>query len=71
VTVYVAISFISIEQARTNLQMQTQLQSFDSIRELVQQKWINEISRFEVRSVAKKQQILEINNYIRRHLQSS
>ncbi len=48
VTVYVGISFISIEQARINLQMQTQLQPFDSIRELVQQKWLNEISRFEV-----------------------
>ncbi len=34
--------------------MQTQLESFDSIRQLVQQKWLNEISRFEVRSVFKK-----------------
>jgi putative alpha-1,2-mannosidase len=48
VTVYVGISFISIEQARTNLQLQTKLQPFDSIRELVQQKWIDELSRFVV-----------------------
>jgi hypothetical protein len=33
--------------------MQTQLESFDSIRQLVQQKWLNEISRFEVRSIFK------------------
>jgi putative alpha-1,2-mannosidase len=51
ITVYVSISFISIEQARTNLQMQTKLQSFDSIREFVQHNWLNEISRFEVCSV--------------------
>jgi putative alpha-1,2-mannosidase len=38
VTAYVSISFISIEQARINLQMQTQLESFDSICQLVQQK---------------------------------
>jgi putative alpha-1,2-mannosidase len=49
VTVYVGISFISIEQARINLQMQTQLQSFDGLRLRVQQKWLNEISRFQVR----------------------
>lgn len=48
ITVYVGISFVSIEQARTNLQVQTQLKSFDSIRELIQQKWLDEISRFEV-----------------------
>ncbi|CAF3777846.1 unnamed protein product, partial [Rotaria sp. Silwood1] len=48
VTVYVGISFVSIEQARINLQMQTNLESFDSIREFIQQKWLNELSRFEV-----------------------
>ncbi|CAF1476531.1 unnamed protein product [Rotaria magnacalcarata] len=48
ITVYVGISFISIEQARINQQIQTKLQPFDAIRELVQQKWLNEISRFEV-----------------------
>ncbi|CAF4759608.1 unnamed protein product, partial [Rotaria sp. Silwood2] len=47
VTVYVGISFVSIEQARINLQTQTNLESFDSIRELIQQKWLNELSRFE------------------------
>ncbi|CAF4361197.1 unnamed protein product, partial [Adineta steineri] len=47
-TVYVAISFISLEQAHINLKIQTNLQSFDAIRELVQQKWLDEISRFEV-----------------------
>jgi len=49
VTIYVGISFVSLEQAHINLETQTKLQSFDSIRELVQQKWLNEISRFEVR----------------------
>ena len=49
VTMYVGISFISIEQARTNLHMQTNMfQSFDSMRTIVQQKWLDEISRFEV-----------------------
>ena len=49
VTMYVGLSYISIEQARTNLQLQTNmLQPFDSIRATVQQKWLDEISRFEV-----------------------
>jgi putative alpha-1,2-mannosidase len=49
VTMYVGISYISIEQARTNLQIQTNMfQSFDSIRTIVQQKWLDELSRFEV-----------------------
>jgi putative alpha-1,2-mannosidase len=49
VTMYVGLSYISIEQARTNLQMQTNMfQSFDSMRTIVQQKWLDEISRFEV-----------------------
>ncbi|CAF3698756.1 unnamed protein product [Rotaria socialis] len=48
ITVYVGISFISIDQARINQQAQAKLQPFDSVRELVQQKWLNEISRFEV-----------------------
>lgn len=48
-TMYVGISFISIEQARTNLHMQTNMfQSFDSMRTIVQQKWLDELSRFEV-----------------------
>ena len=47
-TVYVGFSFVSIEQARTNLQIQTKLESFDSIRQSVQEKWLNELSRFEV-----------------------
>ncbi|CAF3398384.1 unnamed protein product [Rotaria sp. Silwood2] len=47
VTVYVGISFVSIEQARINLQMQTKLESFDSIRNFIQQTWLNEMSRFE------------------------
>jgi len=54
VTIHVGISFISIEQAHINLQMQTEQQSFDSIRELVQQKWLNEISRFQVCSISRK-----------------
>ncbi|CAF3906480.1 unnamed protein product [Rotaria sp. Silwood1] len=41
-TVYVALSFISIEQARTNLQMQTQLKSFDSIHKFVSAEWNHE-----------------------------
>ena len=49
VTMYMGISYISIEQARTNLQLQTKMfQSFDSMRTLVQQKWLDELSRFEV-----------------------
>jgi putative alpha-1,2-mannosidase len=49
VTMYVGISFVSIEQARTNLHMQTNMfQSFDSMRTIVQQKWLDELSRFEV-----------------------
>ncbi|CAF3021170.1 unnamed protein product [Rotaria sp. Silwood2] len=48
VTVYVGISFVSIEQARINLQMQTKLESFDSIRDFIQQTWLNEMSRFEI-----------------------
>jgi putative alpha-1,2-mannosidase len=49
VTMYVGLSYISIEQARTNLQIQTNMfQSFDSMRTIVQQKWLDEISRFEV-----------------------
>jgi putative alpha-1,2-mannosidase len=49
VTMYVGISFISIEQARTNLHMQTNMfQPFDSMRTIVQQKWLDELSRFEV-----------------------
>ncbi|CAF1573665.1 unnamed protein product [Rotaria sordida] len=49
ITMYVGISFISIEQARTNLHVQTNMfQSFDSIRTIVQQKWLDEIERFEV-----------------------
>ena len=50
VTMYMGISYVSIEQARTNLQLQTNMfQSFDSIRTIVQQKWLDELSRFEVR----------------------
>ena len=50
VTMYVGISFVSIEQARTNLHMQTNnFQSFDAIKSLVQQKWLDELSRFQVR----------------------
>lgn len=50
VTMYMGISYISIEQARTNLQLQTNMfQSFDSMRTIVQQKWLDELSRFEVR----------------------
>lgn len=49
VTMYVGISFVSIDQARTNLHMQTNMfQSFDTIRSLVQQKWLDELSRFQV-----------------------
>jgi putative alpha-1,2-mannosidase len=49
VTMYVGISFVSVEQARTNLQVQTNmLQPFDSMRTIVQQKWLDEIGRFEV-----------------------
>ncbi|CAF3663915.1 unnamed protein product [Adineta steineri] len=49
VTMYVGISFVSIEQARTNLKIQTNtLQSFDSMRTVVQQKWLDELARFEV-----------------------
>ena len=49
VIMYVGISFVSIEQARTNLQMQTTgFQAFDTIRTLVQQKWLDEMARFEV-----------------------
>ncbi|CAF4598610.1 unnamed protein product [Rotaria sp. Silwood1] len=48
-TMYVGISFVSIEQARTNLHVQTNMfQSFDTIRTIVQQKWLDEIGRFEV-----------------------
>jgi putative alpha-1,2-mannosidase len=65
VTVYVGISFVSIEQAHTNLQMQTKLQSFDSIRQLVQQKWLDEISRFEVCLASQGQ---KITNNIKRKL---
>jgi putative alpha-1,2-mannosidase len=51
-TMYVGISFISIEQARTNLKLQTNtFQSFDSIRTIVQQKWLDELARFEVEIV--------------------
>lgn len=50
ITMYMGISYVSIEQARTNLQIQTNMfQSFDSIRTMVQQKWLDELSRFEVR----------------------
>ena len=48
VTFYVGISFVSIEQAAVNLEIQTNLQSFDSLREFVQQKWLNELVRFKV-----------------------
>jgi predicted alpha-1,2-mannosidase len=49
ITIYVAISFVSLEQARTNLKMQTlTLQPFDSLRELIQEKWNKEMNRFEV-----------------------
>lgn len=49
VTMYVGISFISIDQARTNLQMQTNMfESFDTIRTRVQQKWLDELAKFEV-----------------------
>lgn len=49
VTMYVGISFVSIEQARTNLHVQTNMfQTFDSIRTIVQQKWLDELSKFEV-----------------------
>lgn len=48
VTVYVGISFVSIEQARVNLQMQTNFEPFDNLRDFVQQKWLYELSRFEV-----------------------
>lgn len=49
VTMYVGISFISIDQARTNLHVQTNMfQSFDSLRTIVQQKWLDEIAKFEV-----------------------
>jgi putative alpha-1,2-mannosidase len=45
IIVYISISFVSTEQARINLQSQTKLEPFDSIRELVQQKWLTEMSR--------------------------
>ena len=49
ITMYVAISYVSLEQARTNLKLQTlALQPFDTIRERVQEKWMNETSRFQV-----------------------
>ena len=52
VTMYVGISFISIDQARTNLQVQTNMfESFDTIRMRVQQKWQDELSKFEVKSL--------------------
>ncbi|CAF3410478.1 unnamed protein product [Rotaria socialis] len=35
VTIYVGISFVSIEQARDNLEIQTKLESFDSIRDWI------------------------------------
>ncbi|CAF2134616.1 unnamed protein product [Rotaria magnacalcarata] len=50
VTIYVGISFVSIEQARVNLEIQTKLESFDSIRGWIQQKWLDEMSRFEVQA---------------------
>ena len=49
ITLYVAISFISLDQARTNLKMQTSsFQSFDTIREHVQEIWNEELDRFQV-----------------------
>ncbi|CAF0764417.1 unnamed protein product [Adineta ricciae] len=48
-TMYVGISFVSLDQARTNLKVQTNMfQSFDEIRAIVQQKWLDELGRFEV-----------------------
>ncbi|CAF2152213.1 unnamed protein product [Rotaria magnacalcarata] len=64
VTVYVDISFISIEQAHINLQVQTELQLFDCIRELVQQKWSNEISRFEVSAEWNREAEIKFNTAI-------
>ena len=49
ITIYVGVSYVSLEQARTNLQMQTNMfQSFDSVRNLTEQKWLNELAKFEV-----------------------
>ncbi|CAF3392334.1 unnamed protein product [Rotaria socialis] len=70
VTAYVGISFISIEQAHINLQVQTELQLFDSIRELVQQKWFNEISRFEVSAEWNREAEIKFNTAIVHSLSS-
>ena len=71
VTVYVGISYISIEQARINLQMQTKLESFDSIREFTQQKWLSEMSRFEVCFIElKKMKIFETSPKINARFQT-
>ncbi|CAF3147808.1 unnamed protein product [Rotaria socialis] len=70
VTVYVGMSFVSIEQARTNLQMQTQLKSFDAIRETVQQKWLNEIARFEVSADWNHEAVIKFNSAIVHSLSS-
>ena len=49
VTMYVGISFVSVDQARTNLLMQTNtFEPFETIRLRVQQKWLDELSKFEV-----------------------
>ncbi|CAF4390834.1 unnamed protein product, partial [Didymodactylos carnosus] len=48
VNILVGISFVSIEQARVNLRMETEYQSFDKILELVQDKWLAEFNRFEI-----------------------
>ncbi|CAF5213832.1 unnamed protein product, partial [Rotaria magnacalcarata] len=63
-------SFVSIEQARTNLQMQTQLKSFDAIRETVQQKWLNEISRFDVNAHWNHEAVVKFNSPIVHSLSS-
>ncbi|CAM4769529.1 unnamed protein product [Rotaria magnacalcarata] len=64
------MSFVSIEQARTNLQMQTQLKSFDAIRETVQQKWLNEISRFDVNAHWNHEAVVKFNSPIVHSLSS-
>ncbi|CAF0869864.1 unnamed protein product [Didymodactylos carnosus] len=48
VNILVGISFVSIEQARVNLQMETGYQSFDKILQSVQTKWLDEFNRFEI-----------------------
>ncbi len=46
--VYVEIRFMSLEQPHTTSQMQTNLQPFGVLREVLQQKWLDVLSQFNV-----------------------